>query len=140
MTMSTQHPGAVVGHGIDLVDVARIERMLADHGQRFLDRVFTPEEVSAADAVAARRAERLAARFAAKEAALKAIGTGLRSRMCWTDVSVVTLPSGAPSLRVEGEVAAVAAAQGIDGWRVSLSHAGGFAIASVLALTSVRGD
>lgn len=130
--MSHEHRH-VVGHGVDLVEVARISRLLADHGDHFLERVFTAHEQGAADAVGPRRAERLAARFAAKEATLKAIGTGLRSRMCWTDMEVVTLPSGAPSLRIAGEVQRVAERLGISGWSISLSHAGGFAIASVIA-------
>lgn len=133
--MNARRQSGVVGHGIDLVEIARIERMLIDHGEQFLARVFTSHEQGAAGAVGPRRAERLAARFAAKEATLKAIGTGLRSRMCWTDIEVITLPSGAPSLRVSGEVGSVAERQGIRGWLVSLSHAGGFAIASVVALS-----
>jgi len=132
--------GVVVGHGIDLVEISRIERMLADHGEAFLARVFTAHEQQAAEAIGLRRAERLAARFAAKEATLKAIGTGLRSRMCWTDIEVVTLPSGAPSLRVSGEVCSIAEQQGIRTWMVSLSHAGGFAVASVLALSESAAD
>lgn len=138
--MNAHGQRGVVGHGLDLVEIARIERMLADHGEQFLARVFTLHEQGASDALGLRKAERLAVRFAAKEATLKAIGTGLRSRMCWTDIEVVTLPSGAPSLRVSGEVGRVAERQGIRGWLVSLSHAGGFAIASVLALSGSATD
>jgi holo-[acyl-carrier protein] synthase len=133
--MSPHEHRAIIGHGIDLVEIARIEHMLADHGEQFLARVFTLHEQDAAGALGKRRVEGLAARFAAKEATLKAIGTGLRSRMCWTDIEVVTLPSGAPSVRVSGEVARVSQQQGIARWSISLSHAGGFAVASVLALS-----
>jgi len=133
------HP-AIIGHGIDLVEIARIDHMLAEHGEQFLARVFTPHEQAAADGLGKRKVERLAARFAAKEATLKAIGTGLRSRMCWTDIEVMTLPSGAPSLRVSGEVARVSRQQGIGGWSISLSHAGGFAVASVLALSDAAAE
>lgn len=138
--MNQRHQSGVVGHGIDLVEIARIERMLIDHGEQFLGRVFTAHEQGAAEALGRRRTERLAARFAAKEATLKAIGTGLRSRMCWTDIEVVTLPTGAPSLRLSGEVGRVADQQGIRRWLISLSHAGGFAMASVLALSESPED
>ncbi|MSQ91302.1 MAG: holo-[acyl-carrier-protein] synthase [Phycisphaerales bacterium] len=122
-------------HGIDLVDVERIERMLAEHGERFLERVFTPSEQAYAQSGGARRADRLAARFAAKEAIFKAIGTGLRSGMSWTEIEVRVLPSGAPAIALSGRVAEVAEEQGISGWLVSLSHAGGFAFASVIGLS-----
>ena len=124
----------VLGHGIDLVEIARIERMLADHPERFVDRCFDPVESEYADGAEAVRCERLAARFAAKEAVLKALGTGLRSGMEWTDIVVVQDELGAPSIRLGGRVAEVAASKGIEAWQLSLSHAGGFAMASVLAL------
>ena len=89
------------------------------------------EYAAGAEAV---RCERLAARFAAKEAVLKALGTGLRSGMEWTDIVVVRDELGAPSIRLGGRVAEVAASKGIEAWQLSLSHAGGFAMASVLAL------
>ena len=124
----------VLGHGIDLVEIARIERMLADHAERFVDRCFDPVEAEYADGAEAVRCERLAARFAAKEAVLKALGTGLRSGMEWTDIVMVRDELGAPSIRLGGRVAEVAASKGIEAWQLSLSHAGGFAMASVLAL------
>ena len=119
-------------HGIDLVEVSRIERMLADHGDRFLERVFTAHERGDCDATPARRAERLAARFAVKEAALKALGTGWRSGIAWTDVETRLEPSGAPVLRLHGRAREIAAEQGLVRWMVSISHAGGLATASVI--------
>jgi holo-[acyl-carrier protein] synthase len=119
-------------HGIDLVEVARIERMLADHGDRFLERVFTVHERGDCDTTPARRAERLAARFAVKEAALKALGTGWRSGIAWTDVETRLEPSGAPVLRLHGRAQELAAEQGLQRWMVSISHAGGMATASVI--------
>lgn len=126
------HPVRVIGHGVDIVSIERIGKMVADHGDRFLERCFTPAEISYAGD-RARRDERLAARFAAKEAALKAIGTGWRSGISWTDVEVLRLPSGEPSLRISGKVAEIAASMGVDVWLVSLSHAGDYALASVIA-------
>jgi holo-[acyl-carrier protein] synthase len=123
----------IIGHGVDLVEIARIERMLDDHGDRFVARCYTPEERAYADASAAVRGERYAARFAAKEAVLKALGTGLRDGIEWTDIGVTRDASGAPSVHLVGRAAEVAAARGIEAWNLSLSHAGGMAMASVIA-------
>lgn len=124
----------VIGHGIDLVEVARIAGMVERHGERFLDRVFTPGERAYSERSVKRRDEHLAARFAAKEAVLKAIGTGWRSGIAWTDVEVVREPSGAPGVRLAGVAAEVADRLGVAGWLLSLTHAGGFASASAIAL------
>lgn len=123
----------LVGHGIDLVEVARIARLLADHPERFRERCFTPAEQAYAKS-SARETEHLAARFAAKEAALKALGTGLRHGIAWTDIEVVNDASGRPTLTLTGEAANTAARLGIRSWAVSLSHTDTMAIASVLAL------
>jgi holo-[acyl-carrier protein] synthase len=123
----------VVGHGVDLIEVARIERMLQEHGERFSERVFTATERAYASAGGRRTAERFAARFAAKEAAMKAIGTGWRSGIAWTDAEVVHGADGAPMLHVHGQLAAHAAALGIDLWRITITHTDHLAMASVLA-------
>ena len=123
----------VIGHGVDLTDVARIERMLAEHGARFCERVFTETERLYADAGGRRRAERYAARFAAKEAAFKALGTGWRSGIAWTDAEVVHGADGAPMLRVHGALAQAAAERGVTLWRISLTHTDSLAMASALA-------
>lgn len=125
---------AVVAHGVDLVEVARIARLLREHGERFLERVFTPAERAYCDA-GRRRDEHYAGRFAAKEAVLKALGTGWRSGIAWTDVEVVLLPSGAPTLRLHGKAAQVAESQRIAAWLVSLSHTADHAVASVIGQT-----
>lgn len=78
--------------------------------------------------------ERLSVRFAAKEAALKALGTGWRSGIAWTDVEVTRQPSGEPGIQLHGEAAAIADRQGLRTWTISLSHAGAYSIASVIAL------
>jgi holo-[acyl-carrier protein] synthase len=123
----------VLGHGVDLANVARIERMLQEHPDRFAERVFTAVERAYADAGGVRRAERYAARFAAKEAAMKALGTGWRSGIAWTDAEVVHGADGAPTLRVHGRLAEIAAERGIDAWLISLSHTDELAMASVIA-------
>jgi holo-[acyl-carrier protein] synthase len=122
----------IVGHGIDLVDVSRIERMLIEHGERFRERCFTVGEIAAADA-SGRAAEFLAGRFAVKEAALKALGTGWSRGIAWTDVEVVTDNSGRPGVRVSGQAARIAESVGVARWWVSISHVGGHAVASVIA-------
>jgi holo-[acyl-carrier protein] synthase len=126
----------VIGHGVDIVSISRIEAMLGEHGERFVERCFTEVERRYAEAGSRRRSERYAARFACKEAVLKALGTGLRDGIAWTDMEVVNEPSGRPRLRLDGRCAELAAERGIVGWHVSLSHAGeagGFAVASVIA-------
>jgi holo-[acyl-carrier protein] synthase len=91
----------ILGVGSDLVEIPRIERVLARHGERFLNRVFTETERARAE----RRADRIATyakRFAAKEACAKALGTGLRRGVFWRDMGVVNLPSGRPTMRLTG--------------------------------------
>lgn len=124
---------SVIGHGVDLVEIERIERMLDDHGDRFLERCFADSEIAYADSAAAVRGERFAARFAAKEAVLKALGTGLRDGIDWKDIVVTRNDLGAPGIELSGRAAELASGQGIRSWRLSLSHAGGFAMASVIA-------
>jgi holo-[acyl-carrier protein] synthase len=123
----------IKGHGIDLVEVARIERMLGDHGERFLERCFTAGERGYADAGDRRRGERYAARFAAKEAVLKALGTGWRDGIAWTDIEVVRQPSGSPALRIGGRCEQIATDLGITDWTLSLSHTDTSAVASAIA-------
>jgi holo-[acyl-carrier protein] synthase len=91
----------ILGIGSDLVDVRRIEQVIARHGERFLGRIFTATERARAE----RRANRIATyakRFAAKEACAKALGTGLRAGVFWRDMGVVNLPSGRPTLSLTG--------------------------------------
>ena len=122
----------IAGHGIDLVEVARIARLVDEHGQRFLDRCFTAHEQQCAQDTK-RRNEHLAARFAAKEAVFKALGTGWSGGVAWTDVEVVRLPSGQPSLKVTGRAAEIAAQLGIREWHISITHTDAHAMASVIA-------
>lgn len=124
----------VIAHGIDLVETARIAEMLDEHGGRFVERCFTARERAYADDGARRRAERYAARFAAKEAVLKAIGTGWRDGISWHDVEVKRSTMGEPSIALTGRCAEVASERGIVDWRLSLSHTDLYAIASVIAL------
>lgn len=91
----------ILGVGSDLVDVRRIERVIARHGDRFILRIFTETERVKADRRAT-RIETYAKRFAAKEACAKALGTGFRAGVFWRDLGVVNLPSGRPTMRLTG--------------------------------------
>jgi holo-[acyl-carrier protein] synthase len=118
-------------HGIDLTEVARIGRLVADHGESFLLRCFTERERAYAGD-RKRRDEHLAARFAAKEAVLKALGTGWSNGIGWTDVEIVLLPSGQPTVQLSGRAADIAREQGIAAWLISMSHTETHAIASAI--------
>lgn len=109
----------ILGIGSDLVDIRRIERSIERFGDRFLDRVFTPLERRKADA----RAERIptyAKRFAAKEAASKALGTGFRRGTYWRDIGVVNLPGGRPTLELTGGARAHLDAMIPDGYEARI--------------------
>jgi len=123
-----------VGHGVDIVEVVRIARMLADHAERFSERCFTPGERAYCSASAKRAAEHYAARFAAKEAVLKALGRGLGEGLSLSEIEVTRGASGEPSLVLHGNAAAIALTLGVSRWLISLSHTETHAIASVIAL------
>lgn len=124
----------ILGHGIDIVEVARLRGLIERHGQRFLARCFTPEEVAYARRRPQRFAEHLAARFAAKEAVMKVLGTGLRHGIGWCDIEVVRLPTGQPMVKLSGEADRIARNRGIDRWHISLSHISSHATASAIGL------
>jgi holo-[acyl-carrier protein] synthase len=96
----------IIGLGSDIMDIRRIERVIEKHGDRFLDRIFTPLERAKAERRTPKiRAATYAKRFAAKEAASKALGTGFRAGVFWRDLGVVNLSSGQPTLRMTGGAA-----------------------------------
>jgi len=127
----------VIAHGIDLVDVARIKQSITEHGQRFIDRCFTQLEADyAQSAKEPRNYERFAARFAAKEAVLKALGTGWANGIAWTDVEIRRQPSGAPTVYLSGKAAEIAEELGITQLHLSMTHTSTQAMASVIACGS----
>src|SRR5690242_10021569 len=99
----------ICGTGVDIAETSRIEGSLERHGERFTKKIFTPAEIAYCDKFK-NRAERYAARFAAKEAAFKALGTGWREGIRWLDVEVSHLPSGKPELILTGRALEVARA------------------------------
>ena len=122
----------IIGTGVDIVETARIADLLGNHPERFLERCFTKGEQE--DSKSNKRShEHLAARFAAKEAALKALGTGWARGIGWTDIEVVKEPSGKPYLNITGRALEIANEMGISVWHLSLSHISTHAIASVIA-------
>ena len=123
----------IIAHGIDLVDFGRIESMIQRHGIRFLNRIFTAREQSDAEAVH-NNIEKLAGRFAAKEAVLKLIGTGWRGKIKWTEIEVINNPMGQPVVTITGEVKKTAESLGISQITLSITHTSNFAIASAVAL------
>jgi holo-[acyl-carrier protein] synthase len=123
----------IVAHGIDLVDCPRIEQMIDRHGVRFINRVFTEAEQNYAESNR-NKVEKLAGRFAAKEAILKLMGTGWRGKIAWTDIEIKNNDAGRPEVTLTGEVKKIADKLGIEHISVSITHTANFAIASAVAL------
>ena len=122
---------SVLKTGVDLIEIERIQRAVARHGVRFLQRVYTATERQDCQ----QRMESLAARFAAKEAVAKTLGTGVwRDGVAWTDIEVLREASGAPRLILHGAAATIAADLGLHTWSISLSHDRAQAIAFVVAM------
>jgi holo-[acyl-carrier protein] synthase len=121
----------IVGSGIDLVEIRRIQQSVERFRQRFLDRVYTAAE----QAYCLRKrqsAESLAARFAAKEAGAKALGTGISRGVNWLEIEVSREPGGRPTLRFHGRAAEIAACLGVTHTALSLTHTSTLSMASVV--------
>jgi holo-[acyl-carrier protein] synthase len=123
----------IIGHGVDLVSVADIRRWIEDPRDPLTARCFTQTELEEIGD-GPDRIERIAGRFAAKEAALKALGTGFGAGIAFSDVIIHRAPGAAPQVTLAGGAAAIADGLGITTWQLSISHAGEMAIASVIAL------
>ena len=122
----------IVGSGVDLCEVARVKKALeSEHGQRFKQRVYTAREIAYAER-RANSSERFAARFAAKEAGMKALGTGWRGGVSWHDFEVANLPSGRPMLLLHGKAAEIAGKLGVKNVALSLTHTAEQAMAVVM--------
>ena len=121
----------IVGLGTDIVEVERIAKMIADHGDHFLERVFTPGEIAHCSG-RKESAPHYAGRWAAKEAVMKVLGTGFTTEVGWTDIEVVTEPSGRPVIVLHGTTRDVATRLGIDRMLVSISHTKNYATATAI--------
>jgi len=123
----------IMGHGVDLVECARIQELGDRYGQRFLSRIFTQSELDYS-LPRARKWEHLAGRFAAKEAILKAIGTGWRGKIAWTDMEIANDDVGRPTVRLEGHTQTLARQLGITEILISITHTKDHAVASAIAV------
>jgi holo-[acyl-carrier protein] synthase len=127
----TSGKNMIVGTGIDLTDISRIQRSIDRYGSRFLNRVYTPAE----QAYCLRKrnsAESFAARFAAKEAGAKALGTGISHGVHWLEIEVVRPPGARPSVLFHNRAAQFAARLGVVRTALSITHTGSVAMASVI--------
>jgi holo-[acyl-carrier protein] synthase len=121
----------IVGTGVDIAEVPRIKASIERYGARFTERVYTPGEIAYVERKA-NRFERYAARFAAKEAGMKAIGTGWRQGVRWQDFEVANLPSGKPTLRFHGVAAKFAEKLGVRNVSLSITHTAEVGMAHVI--------
>ena len=121
----------IVGTGVDLAEVDRVRKAIERFGERFLQRVFTPAEIAYVERRGSRY-QRYAARFAAKEAGMKALGTGWRRGVRWQDFEVANLPSGKPTLLLHGVAARFAERQGVTAVSLSLTHTDALGMAFVV--------
>lgn len=135
MPSSEQHNGrcAIVGLGTDIVEIVRIGRMIERHGELFLQRVYTEEEIRYCQ----RRKEcypHFAGRWAAKEAVMKTLGTGWTKGVGWQDIEVCSAKSGQPSIAIHGSAREYARQLGIDEVLISISHCRAYATATAVAV------
>jgi holo-[acyl-carrier protein] synthase len=121
----------IVGLGLDIAEIDRIEAAIARHGAAFIERLFTPGEVAYCEKYK-NKFERYAGRFAAKEAAMKALGTGWSSGVRWRDIEVVREASGKPSLQLVGVARHIADRLGVKSIALTITHSGNLALAEVI--------
>jgi holo-[acyl-carrier protein] synthase len=115
--------------GVDLIEIARVEEVIARHGRRYLERIFTPAELN----YCGKRAESLAGRFAAKEAVAKALGTGIGD-VAWKEIEILGDEQNAPALTLHGAAQTKANKLGLTSWSVSISHSQSHSVAFVVAI------
>ena len=129
----------IVGHGIDLVEIAEMQRWVEDPRDPLLPRCFTQDELDEVS-TGPNRIERLAGRFAAKEAVLKALGTGFGAGIAFSDVVIYREPGGPPHVKLLGGAARAAAKRQVADWQLSISHTGRIAMASAIAVGPIHDD
>ena len=121
----------ILGTGVDLAEVSRIKASIERYGEKFIRRIYTPAEIAYVERKA-NKFERYAARFAAKEAGMKAIGTGWRRGVTWQDFEVANLPSGKPTLLLHGVAADFAGKLGVKNISLSITHTAELGMAHVI--------
>ncbi len=130
----------VLGVGTDMIEIGRIQESIRQFGQRFLDRVYTTDEIAYCQRKKKHAAESFAARFAAKEAGAKALGTGISNGVSWKEIEVRREPSGRPTLHLSGRALERAGELGIQRISLSLTHGRETAIAVVIAESGDNAD
>lgn len=135
MDNSTLPRGTVMGFGLDIVDIDDFSRLLVESASNFLTRHFTQGELDSVGQ-GINRNERLAGRFAVKEAVMKALGVGFGDGIGFGDVEVVVQPTGAPAVKLHRELRTKAAERGVSGWLVTISHTSTVAVAGAIALSA----
>src|ERR1700730_7841107 len=121
----------IIGLGLDIAEIDRIQAAIARHGEPILERLYTPREVAYCERHK-NKFERYAARFAAKEAAMKALGTGWRQGVRWRDIEVANAPGGKPALELAGVARELADRLGVKTISLSITHSGNLALAQVV--------
>ena len=121
----------IVGLGVDITEISRIDAAIQRRGQAFLQRIFTPSEIAYCERHR-NCAERYAGRFAAKEAAMKALGTGWARGVRWVDIEVVRELSGKPTLKLSGATREIADRLGVTNIALTITHSGNTALAQVV--------
>lgn len=124
----------VIAHGVDIIPLEKVQDVWERHGDRFLERLYAPSEREYCLSFR-HPLERLAGRFAAKEAILKVLGTGLRGGLNWTDLEITNDKLGRPHVALHGAAADLAKEQGIGQILISISHGGGVAMASAIGVS-----
>ena len=121
----------IVGLGVDIAEIDRIEAAMRRHGHSFVKRIFTPAEIAYCERHR-NQAERFAGRFAAKEAAMKALGTGWAHGVRWVDIEVVRERGGKPTLKLSGASLEIAGRLGVKNIALTITHSGNTALALVI--------
>jgi holo-[acyl-carrier protein] synthase len=121
----------IVGLGLDISEIDRIEAALTRHGAAILQRLYTAQEIAYCESHK-NKFERYAGRFAAKEAGMKALGTGWRRGVRWRDLEVVRQPSGKPTLQLAGVALQIANGLGVKNISLTITHSGNLALAEVI--------
>jgi len=121
----------IVGLGLDIAEIDRIEEAIGRHGVAIIERLFTPKEAAYCESHR-NKFEHYAGRFAAKEAAMKALGTGWRAGVRWRDIEVVREPSGKPTLQLQGAARERADKMGVKNISLTITHSGNLALAAVI--------
>ena len=130
---------SLIGIGTDIIECLRIARMIEKHGELFLTRVYTQREIEYCSGRKAAN-QHYAGRWAAKEAVLKALGTGWAQGIQWTDVEVVIQPGGKPRIALSGRACDLSQQQGIDEMMISISHCRHYATAYATAVSTISGQ